>query len=310
MTTLKKILTPIFLATLSACSSGSGDSNSGSSPGTSISEDAFINNLTTGIVRIDTNVDLSSLSFALTPTITANFSGTVTGSQIMSLIINGTNVTSDGCTLEAPVTEPLSSAALDDGDIDLANCSPQYFQVNDTQSRIEYSCSGQIPSFTADFTYIANTPQFDLGELSMNFTSSPDMTTSDGVCGSLASTNTSTTTTPAGAIPDSSEKLFELEIVAPYVNGNKIILDLAFADSVLVAGDYNIVSTLPDTALNVATLTLSSVVFGGNATNPARINAASGTVTILSVAERAYSGSYTVNLENGEALEGTFSLSL
>jgi len=316
MIIFKRILLPISLAILSACSGGSSDSTPGtgsSGSGTSITEAAFINSLSTGVVRVDTNVDLSGLSIAITPTITTTFSGNVTGSQVLSLIINGSNITSDSCTLEAPVTEPLTNDALNDGDIDLENCTAAYFEVSDTQSRIEYSCTGQIPSFSADFTYISSTAQFDLGDLSMDFTPNTalqNITTSDGVCGSLTATNTATATLPAGTVPDSSEKTFEIEVVAPYVNNNKIKLDLAFAKATLVADDYNIVSILPDATLNAVTLRLSSVEFGGTVTNPTVISAAGGTVTILSVGTRAYSGRYSVTLDSGENLEGTFSLSL
>ncbi len=309
MTSFKKILSPLFLATLTACGGGgSGTGGLSGGTGTPISAQDFIDSINTGVIRVDNNVDLSGQVFPGAGDTTVTATGSVTASQVLSLIVNGSSVTTDSCTLEAPeFEENFTEDSLNDEET-LASCTQEYFQINDSQFRIINVCD-DIPDFTADFTYISDTPQFDLGTLSLNFgDASTDVAATDGVCGSLLANDT---TILVDGTPTSSFNEFDIEIVAPYENENKIRLKLTFSNSALTTGDYTVVPPFTSTTTNEVAFELSSVEFdGGTLDFPARIEGASGQVSITSVGERAYEGTYNVQLENGVDVTGAFSLGL
>ena len=312
------ILTGFLTFLLSACGGG-GDGATGGTPesiGTPMTEEAFIASISSGILRFDTDVDLSSFSTEFTvngQTYVTTTSGSVNSSQVLSVLINNDNTaTVDACGLEAPVTENISLISLSDGDdISLAGCTTSFFSISETQYRIENSCTGVIPSSTTDVTYISDNPLFNLGEISLDFSLAfySDSATAAETCGSIASTNTTTSTT-GNLLPARNNNETNVKIIAPYVNGNKIILEFTFSATALTAGTFNVVSFLTANVENEVTFRISSNEFGGTAENPVSISPLSGTVTLSSVGTRSFAGSFDVALEGDDSLSGTFALNL
>ncbi len=310
MKKITKLSIPVLLLLLAAC--GGGSSPGGSTSGSFLTAEEFANSLATGVYRVDVTVDLSGFSQS-GGGLTMTGSGKVRGSQVIALDL--ANKTSDACDLEGPVTyTDLASEFTDSGEMDNSSCDSRYTRVSDTTFRIEYQCQGVVPDFSATFVRISDSPSFDYGNLSLAFAADTeaDSTASRGVCGDLLENNTRITVTPSGTFPDTVVNETDITVVAPYVNGSRVKLSMNFSGSSLVPGDYNVVQFVSEEGADEVSMTFSSAEFGiGNTvSNPGTLNATAGTVTLASVSERAFTGSYNVTLTNGDTLSGDFSLGL
>lgn len=306
----------IFLI-LTAC--GGGDSDSGSNldtSGTQLSEDAFIQSLTSGIIRFDSDVDLKTFSSSFEyngVTYTNTLSGSTKGSQVISVIINGSSITTDNCTLADPETRNLSDTALSDDDLSLVGCTTSYFKVSDSLYRINNDCDGSLtPSFSTELIYISSNPAFNLGSASLDFNSGTysNSTANSGVCGSVTQSNNTRTTTPEGAIPDSITNETQILITTPYVNNDKLELDITFSGENPTAGEYTITDFITFASNNAAVLSLRSTAFGGTTDFPNELQALSGNVNLTETSSLSYTGNFDVMLDNGDNVTGSFSLNL
>ena len=317
MTKFTHILFSIaFLFLLAACSSSSGGSSS-QNLGTPISEDEFLQSITTGVYRITADMDLPDVSFDVAGS-TVNISASAKSHQAISLTVNSTtSAIYDACDLQGPTSSNLSDDVVDPGVPGVTSCTQSYYKVSDTHLQMKYSCTqsdtGTPTEFVVDAVRLSDNPAFNLGSLSLDFSSAayPDANESTGVCGSMVTSSSVTTITPP--LPDQgdmSTSTTSVDLVGPYVNGKRVMLELTFSTASLVANTYNVVQFPSFSSDKEVMVTVLSDEFGGTQTDPVTINASSGEVVITAVGEQNISGTYNVAISTGGTLSGSFSLDL
>lgn len=316
MTKFTHILFSIaFLFLLAACSSSSGGSSS-QNLGTPISEDEFLQSMTTGVYRITADMELPDISFEINGS-TVNISASAKSQQAISLTVNSTtSAIYDACDLQGPTSSNLSDDVTDPGVPGVTSCTQSYYKVSDTHLQMKYSCTqsdtGTPTEFVVDAVRLSDNPDFNLGSLSLDFSSAayPDANESTGVCGSMVMSSNVTTITPP--LPDqgnSSTSKTSIDLVAPYDTDKRVMLELTFSTDSLVADTYDVEQYPVFTSDRQVTVTVLSAAYGGTAITPETLTATGGTVIIDSVSSLSISGTYNVDVDTG-TLSGAFSLDL
>ena len=322
MKALLQIIVAAFA--LSACGRGGSDSDDDgvSLPGTALSPSEFAEAITSGLYRyvISIQADYESSFEDSGDTYTVTASGKAGTRGIISTIINSsTNATTDSCSLRGPVTTDPREFGIEGDEVDLSDCTLSYSQISDTEFGIAQVCPDVLVDIdivsSGTLTRISDTPGFDNGTLSI---ANPAVNTVDpvtansGVCGYISRLDTETTIDPPFGIVDGFDlNETDVTIVAPYQNGERIQLDITFANAELEPGDYDI-DDLPTngSAALIAQASLASPEFGGTASNPDFVFVDSGTITVDSVTANTISGSFTLTLDTAEPITGTFSIDL
>lgn len=230
------------------------------------------------------------------------------GSIVTTIKVDGNTITIADCDAETPevtgeddfdeefIDELFEDLECDDEDVD-------YTKISDEHYRVEFSCD-DINTTTLDYVKLNDSAEFDFGSLAFTFDGNADLDSSVGICGGIASGSVESIVTPQPngiGLTNSNEVISNIVVSSPY-DGNIISIEFDFEETVTV-GTFSV-----DTfEVNVD---LTSVIFGGTATDPDFVEAVTGNVNITAISEFAVTGSFDITTEDGEDIAGDFSFDI
>lgn len=226
-----------------------------------------------------------------------------------------TDITVGSC--EAVREETLSSEIVEDDfffdteeDDEFLPCDTlqtKFYKADDSNYKIELLCDSEI---FADFevTKLSDTPAFNFGTVAFTSEFNDDLAaTSEGVCGSLDREFMNITADQPG-IPGSTTDLASINFAVPY--GDHIMHFSFEMHGALTTGTFDVVSDLFPPFANKIEADVTSTFYGGSAEFPDSRFGIGGTVTIDSVGADSASGSFDLEMVDGDNLVGTFSFDL
>lgn len=183
-----------------------------------------------------------------------------------------------------------------------------YYIVGDDHYRIELMCDNEAIG-NINLHRLSNTPEFNFGSFSLNSDMYDDLQTNAGVCGSRYFTDTNATVTSGDQVEESSFSMTAITVEAPYED-TKVLLTLNFPMSI-TTGTFEVINDIDDVQNDgVVIVDITSSVFGGTKNDPAYLTATMGTVTISAISEHSATGTFDIETDNNDSMEGSFSFDL
>jgi len=198
-------------------------------------------------------------------------------------------------------------------DANFFNCNSaitsSYFVVSDSQYRIEMHC-GSDRIGAVEMRQLSATPTFNQGTLSFGSDQYNDLDASAGVCGGTADSYVELTLSDQGlGLEDDTATYAAVNVAAPY-GDSQINFAFSFLRTV-TPGTYSIVSALEiENEANQTAVNISSPEFGGSDAAPDALKGISGSLSIISIADRQASGTFDIATGNGTNFNGSFSFNL
>ncbi len=276
-----------------------------------LSKEGFIENMRSGLYVLQTNEKFRNFGIPedVPP---STFPGFIETKK--HIVVDKANNRLSLCGM--PAFPGISLQTYFDPSVFLFRCEATYSQRGDSVFMADYGKCRLAIDASDTFVRVSNTPRFDGGSLRLQFTDSTEygIAVDEGVCGIASTDDTKFLANHMPGDPPTIEfdesRQTTVSVFAPYLNGSLIALRMVFSGVELVPGEYHIVPSVSVDGIAEASLSLDSEVFefGAIAADAGILSATSGTVTVTSVTDRAYRGSYNVVLSNGEGLRGEFSL--